>query len=79
MTPIAAALVTGVLIIAGKWSDGKAPNIDNAVGVAGVAVGLSLLDMANTKLATAFGWLIVLSVSFVYFPKIVKSTGLAKK
>lgn len=78
MNPVTAALVTGVLIVAGKWSDGKSPNMDNAVGVAGIAVGLALMEQASEKLASAFAWLIVLTVAFVYFPKIVKGAGLAK-
>lgn len=78
MNSVSAALITGALIVAGKWASGKAPNLDNAVGVAGIAVGLSLMDQANPKLASAFGWLIVLSVAIVYIPRITKATGLAK-
>lgn len=78
MNPVAAAIVTGVMIVAGKWAEGKAPNLDNAIGVAGIAVGLALLDQANERLSTMFAWLIVLSVTIVYFPKIAKGTGLAK-
>lgn len=78
MNALAAALLTGAIVVAGKWSDGKAPNIDNAIGVAGIAVGLALMEQASQKLASAFAWLIVLSVTIIYFPKIVKGTGLAK-
>jgi hypothetical protein len=78
VNPVAAALVTGAMVIAGKWSEGKAPNINNAVGVAGIALGLALMDQANEKLASTFAWLIVLSVTIVYFPKIARGTGLAK-
>jgi len=78
MNPLSAALITGAIVIVGKWSDGKAPNVDNGIGIAGIAVGLALLSQANEKLATSFAWLIVLSVTIVYVPKIVKGTGLAK-
>lgn len=78
MNAIAAALLTGAIVIAGKYSEGKAPNMDNAIGVAGIAVALSLMEQASPKLATSFAWLIVLSVTIVYFPKIVKGAGLAK-
>lgn len=78
MNPIAAALITGAMVVAGKWADGKSPNIDNAIGVAGIAVGLALMDQANERLATMFAWLIVLSVTIVYFPRIAKGTGLTK-
>lgn len=78
MNPLSAALITGVMVVAGKWSEGKTPNIDNAIGVGGIAIGLALMEQANEKLATSFAWLIVLSVTIVYFPKIVKGAGLAK-
>jgi hypothetical protein len=77
MNPLSAALISGAIIVAGKWANKKSPNIDNAVGVAGIAIGLALMDQANEKLASMFAWLIVLSVAIVYVPKIAKSTGLA--
>jgi hypothetical protein len=77
MNPVAAGVITGVLVVGGKWADGKAPNMQNAIGVAGIAVGLAVIDQASEQMATAFAWLIVLSVFIVYFPKIVRGTGLA--
>lgn len=77
MNPVAAAVITGALIVGGKWADGKAPTVENGVGVAGIAIGLALLEQGSPKLATAFGWLIVLSVGIVYIPTIVKGAGLA--
>jgi hypothetical protein len=76
VNPVSTALITGAMVVAGKWSEGKSPNIDNALGVAGIAIGLSLMEQANERLAAMFGWLIVLSVTIVYFPKIAKGTGL---
>lgn len=76
MNPIATALVAGTLIIVGKWSINQSPNIDNAIGVAGIAVGLAVLEQANVKLSRAFGALILLSVTIVYFPKIAKAVDL---
>lgn len=77
MNPVAAGLVTGALVVVGNWAEGKTPTINHAIGVAGVSISLALMDQANEKLATAFAWLIVLTVSFVYFPKIVKAAGLS--
>lgn len=78
MNAVSAALIAGALIVAGKYANGKTPNLENGIGVAGIAVGLALLEQANKKLASSFGWLIVLSVAIVYIPRIVKATGLAK-
>lgn len=77
MNPVAAGVITGAMVVVGNWADGKTPTINHAIGVAGLTIGLALMDQANDKLATMFAWLIVLTVSFVYFPKIVKATGLS--
>lgn len=77
MNPVAAAVLVGALVLGGKWADGKAPSIQNGIGVAGIAISLSIIEQANARLAGAFAWLIVLGVAVVYFPKIAKGTGLA--
>jgi hypothetical protein len=77
MNPVATAIVTGAIVVGGKWADGHAPNVDNAVGVAGIAVALALIRQGNTRLSDAFSWLILMGVGFVYIPKIVYGTGLA--
>lgn len=76
MTPVAAALTAGAMIVVGKWSKGKGPTLENGIGIAGIAIGLALMEQANKKLAVSFGWLIVLSVTIVYFPSIAEGTGL---
>lgn len=78
MNPLATALIAGTLVVAGKWADGNTPNLDNAIGVAGIAVGLAIIDQGNEKLANAFSWLILLSIIVVYFPKIARGTGLTQ-
>lgn len=72
MNPVASAIVAGVLIIAGKWARGQEPKIDNAVGIAGIALGLALIEQMDEKLARAFGVLIVVSIAVVHFPTIAK-------
>jgi hypothetical protein len=79
MRPIPAALVTGVLIVLGKWARNQSPNIDNAVGVVGIAVILALIEQANEKLSRAFAVLIVVSVAAVHLTTIVKAAGFGKK
>lgn len=73
MNPVVVALTSGALILAGKWSQDKAPNIDNAVGVAGIAVGLALLDQVSPKLSSAFGTLILVSIAVVYIQPIANA------
>jgi len=78
VNPVTVALSTGVLVVLGKWARGQEPNIDNAIGVAGVAIGLAILDQIDGKLARAFGVLILVSVAVVHLPEIAKKAGLVK-
>lgn len=78
MNPVTVALSTGALVVLGKWARGQEPNIDNAIGVAGIAIGLGLLDQIDGKLARAFGVLILVSVAVVHLPEIAKASGLVK-
>lgn len=76
MNPVTVALTAGLMIILGKWARGQSPNMDNAVGVAGIAVGLATLEQMNEQFAKAFGVLILVSVAVVHLPTIVKAAGL---
>jgi hypothetical protein len=75
LNPVSTALISGALVVVGKWAKGDAPNIDNAVGVAGIALGLAVLEQANEQLAAAFAVLIVVSIATVHLPTIVKAAG----
>ena len=77
MTPLSTALTAGALIVGGKWARDQSPNIDNAIGVAGIAIGLSLLEQMNKPIARAFSALILISLAIVHFPEIAKAAGLA--
>lgn len=77
MNPISTALVAGALIVAGKWSKGDSPNVNNAVGIGGIAIILALLEQMNKKMASAFGILIVLTIAGIYLPPIVQAAGFA--
>lgn len=78
MTPVVAAVLTGALVVGGKYARGDSPTIQNAIGVGGIAIGLAILDQMNSKFASAFGVLIVVAVAIVHFPAIAKATGLAE-
>lgn len=79
MQPVATALVVGALMVGNKWARGKVPTMDNAVGVVGILVGLSLIAEANTKLASTFGTLIVVSVALIQGPVIFDAIGKGAK
>jgi hypothetical protein len=75
MNPVTTALTTGVLVILGKWARGQTPNVDNAIGVAGIAICLAVLEQIDERLGKAFGVLILVSVATVHLPEIVKAAG----
>lgn len=78
LDPVETAVITGALVVGGKWARGKSPNIDNAVGIAGVAICLAILETMNKQFASAFAALILVTVSFVHLPAIVKAAGFGK-
>jgi len=78
MNPINVAIAAGALVILGKWARDKPPNIDNAVGIAGIAIGLSVIEQMNEELASAFGVLILVSLAVVHLPTIAKAAGFGK-
>lgn len=78
LNPVSVAVISGALVVFGKWAQNKTPNIDNAVGIAGIALGLATIEQMNEKLASAFSVLILTTIAMVYLPIIVKATGLGK-
>lgn len=71
-------MAAAALVVGGKWARGAAPNIDNAIGIAGIALGLAMLEQFNVKFAKAFGVLILMSLAVVHLPTIVQAAGLSK-
>lgn len=78
LDPVTVAVISGALVVGGKWARGQSPDIDNAVGVAGIAIGLAVLDQMNTAFANAFGLLIIVTLAMVHFPAIAKGAGFGK-
>jgi hypothetical protein len=71
-----AAVVTGAIVYAGRWSQGKDLDVRVAVGTAGIAIVLSLIASGNEKLGQQFGVLILVAAAFRYLPDITKKVGL---
>jgi len=79
LDPVTTAVISGALVVGGKWARGQSPNIDNAIGIAGIAIGLAIIDQMNADLASAFAALILVTVAIVHFPAIVKAAGFESK
>lgn len=75
LNPVTVAVISGALVIAGKWSRGQVPGMDNAIGIAGIALGLATLEQINEQLSAAFATLILVTLAMVHLPTIVKAAG----
>jgi hypothetical protein len=76
MSPIVAAVTVAAMTTLGRWARGKTLTIDTVVGVVGVALGLAVVEQANTRLARQLGALIVIGVAAAHLPILLDSTGL---
>lgn len=72
------AVLTGTVVTAGRWSEGKQLSMRVIVGATFLAVGLSVLSELNPDLGSAFGALILVAALLRYTVPIVRKTGLAK-
>lgn len=73
------ALLTGTIVTAGQWANGKGITARVVLGAMFLAIILTVLSNANEKLARQFGLLILVGAVFMYAPAITKSSKLAKK
>lgn len=78
MNTTTSAVATGVIVGAGRWSEGKPLDLRIAIGATVFAVGLSLIGNANQELASKFALCVLIVAMFKYVPSIGKKTGLAK-
>lgn len=78
MNPVATAVISGAIIVAGKWARRQDPTIENAIGVVGIALSLAFLEQIDVRLSHAFAALILVSLAIVHLPTIVKAAGLGE-
>lgn len=78
MTPVVTAIIVGTMTYLGRVARNEKMSIQIVVGIAGLAVSLSVLDMINPELAKQFSVLVVLAVALAHWEVIVKATGLGK-
>lgn len=75
MNPIATAVTAGALVALGKWSRGQTLNVDNVIGVVGIAISLAVIEQLDERIGNAFAVLILVSIASVHLPAIVKALG----
>lgn len=78
MNTTSAVLLTGAIVVAGKWSDDKPLDVKLAIGILGLAIGLAIMNETNAELAGKFATLVVVAAVFMYGPPVAKKAGLIK-
>lgn len=76
MTPLNSAVLTGLTVTLGLWSENKKLSINIVVGVTVLAVFLSVLESSRADLARAFGTLILVGAVLRYAIPITSKLGL---
>lgn len=64
-------LVTAVIVLLGRWSQGKKVEATIVVGGLFAALMISMLDSAQPKLARGLAWLIFTSAALTYLGPIL--------
>ncbi len=75
MNITAKVVATGVVVVAGRFAEGKPPGVRVAVGMAGLGLGLSMLP---EEIAGPMATLVLVFALFTYVPELAKGAGVAK-
>lgn len=79
MNPATSVVLTGVIVTTGEWAKGEPVSIKVVVGGAVLAIGLSVMNESQPKLASQFGALILLAAAFTYLPAVFYKLGLTQQ
>jgi hypothetical protein len=74
--PVTAAVAVGVMTSLAHWADDRPLTMSTWVGVAAVAVGLTVINGINERVGSAFGILVVSGVAFAHAPIIMRKVNL---
>lgn len=69
---------TVAVAVAGRWAEDKPLDVRVAVGAAGYAIGLALINTADSGVASKIALAVMLTALFRYVPAIVTKTGIVK-
>lgn len=78
MNPTTAVVLIGLIVTAGRWAEDKPMSISVVVGVAILAIALSVLSETNPKLGSSFTLLILVTVVLRYTIPITTKLRLSK-
>lgn len=75
MNTTTSVLLTGVIVVVGRWAKEQGITSRIVIGVIVLALFLSLLGQSQAKLANQFGLLILITAMFTYGPAILGQLG----
>lgn len=79
MSPGTSTVATGIVVMAGRWSQGKGIELNVAVALVTLGFTLSILADSNSDFAGKLGLLIFVAALFRYVPAIVGKQAFRKK
>ena len=79
MGPVDSAVLTGVIVSAGRWSQGKSLSMRTFIGAGTFAVFLAVINANDQDLASKFALLVLVAAAFAYGPDIAEKLGLLDK
>lgn len=60
------AIVTAIVVVGGKWANKEPLEIELAIGVAGYAIGISVLSEVMPDVASGISLIVLLTAGFTY-------------
>lgn len=78
MSTTGPVVLTGMVVTAGRWSQGKTLTMRIVVGGAVLAIMLAAIGEANEELAGKFAVLVLAAAVLTYGVDIAKKTGLTR-
>lgn len=78
MNATSAAVLTGLIVVAGNWSQGKPMTMRIAIGIVAMTLFLTILNESVPEVANKLAVLVVVSAVFLYGMPIAKKAGLIK-
>lgn len=66
-------VLSGVVVVAGRWSRGKGVDAGGIVGLFLLALMLTILSSVDEDFANGMAILVLIAVSYEYLPDILKS------
>lgn len=67
---------TGIIVLGGRWSTGKAIDVRAAIGIGVYALAIAGIAAANPKLASQFASLVLISAGFIYAVPVATKLGI---